>query len=91
MLCKKIDFIDEELETTIKGYLINAEDEIIVLYEGYNKNIYKKFNSLEEIVQELIHTKEMLNITEELLNSEFEKSEELEGIINDLIEEEQEV
>lgn len=91
MLCKKIDFIDEELETTIKGYLINAEDEIIVLYESYNKEHYKKFYSLEEIIQELIHTREILNITEELLDSEIEKSEELEEIINDLIEEEQEV
>ena len=45
MICKKIDFIDIELEETIKGYLIMTEDEIIVIYEGYNKQKVQKFKN----------------------------------------------
>ena len=67
MIVKRLDFIDIELEETIKGYLIMAEDEIIVIFEGYNKQGFKKFNNIEEIAQELIHTKEKLSITEEML------------------------
>ncbi|MBR6689571.1 MAG: hypothetical protein IKL68_06115 [Clostridia bacterium] len=87
MICKRIDFIDVELEETIKGYLIIAEDEIIVIFEGYNKQGFKKFNNVEEIVQELIHTKEKLNITEEMLDEEIKKSEDYEEILNDIFEE----
>lgn len=86
MICKKIDFIDIELEETIKGYLIVTEDEIIIIFEGYNKQGFKKFNNIEELAQELIHTKEMLNITEEMLDEEIQKSEEYEEILNDIFE-----
>ena len=85
MICKKIDFIDVELEETVKGYLIMAEDEIIVIFEGYNKQGFKRFNNVEEITQELIHTMEKLNITEEMLDEEINKSEELEEIMNSLV------
>ena len=87
MICKRIDFIDVELEETIKGYLIIAEDEIIVIFEGYKKQGFKKFNNVEEIVQELIHTKEKLSITEEMLDEEIKKSEDYEEILNDIFEE----
>jgi hypothetical protein len=87
MICKKLDFVDIELEETIKGYLIIAEDEIIVIYEGYNKNGYKKFNNVEEIAQELIHTQEKLSITEEMLDEEIKNSEELEEILNSVFKE----
>jgi len=87
MICNRIDFIDVELEETIKGYLIIAEDEIIVIFEGYNKQGFKKFNNVEEIVQELIHTKEKLSITEEMLDEEIKKSEDYEEILNDIFEE----
>lgn len=86
MICKKIDFIDVELEETVKGYLIMAEDEIIVIFERYNKQGFKRFNTVEEIAQELIHTMEKLNITEEMLDEEISKSEELEEIMNSLFE-----
>lgn len=86
MIIKRIDFIDVELEETIKGYLIIAEDEILVIYEGYKKQGFKKFNNIEEIVQELIHTKEMLSITEEMLDEEIEKNEDYEEILNDIFE-----
>ena len=87
MICNRIDFIDVELEETIKGYLIIAEDVIIVIFEGYNKQGFKKFNNVEEIVQELIHTKEKLSITEEMLDEEIKKSEDYEEILNDIFEE----
>lgn len=87
MICKKIDFIDVELEETIKGYLIVTEDEIIIIFEGYNKQGFKKFNNVEEIVQELIHTKEKLSITEEMLDEEIKKSEDYEEFLNDIFEE----
>lgn len=87
MICKKLDFIDIELEETVKGYMIMAEDEIIVIFDGYNKQQCKKFNSVEEIVQELMHTREMLQITEEMLDEEIEKSEELEEILNSVFKE----
>jgi len=88
MIIKKIDFIDVELEETIKGYLIIAEDEIIVVFEGYKKQGFKKFNNVEEIAQELIHTKEKLSITEEMLDEEIKKNEDYEEILNDIFEEE---
>lgn len=87
MICKKLDFIDVELEETVKGYMIMAEDEIIVIFDGYNKQQCKKFNSVEEIVQELMHTREMLQITEQMLDEEIEKSEELEEILNSVFKE----
>lgn len=86
MICKKIDFIDIELEETVKGYIIIAEDEIVVIFEGYNKKGFKKFNNVEEIAQELIHTMEKLSITEEMLDEEIEKNEEYEEILNDVFE-----
>lgn len=86
MICKKIDFIDVELEETIKGYLIVTEDEITIIFEGYNKQGFQKFNNVEELAQELIHTKEMLSITEEMLDEEIEKSEDYEEILNDIFE-----
>ena len=86
MICKKIDFIDIELEETVKGYIIIAEDEIVVIFEGYNKKGFKKFNNVEEIAQELIHTMEKLIITEEMLDEEIEKNEEYEEILNDVFE-----
>ena len=86
MICKKIDFVDIELEETVKGYLISDENEIIVFFDGYNKQRCKKFNSVEEMAQELIHTLEKLNITEEMLDEEIEKSEELEEILNSIFE-----
>ena len=64
-----------------------AEDEIIVIFEGYNKQGFKKFNNIEEIAQELIHTKEKLSITEEMLDEEIKKNEEYEEILNDIFEE----
>lgn len=88
MICKKIDFVDIELEETIKGYLVITEDEIIVIYEGYNKNGYKIFNNVEEIAQELIHTQEKLSITEDMLDEEIKKNENYEEILNDIFEEE---
>lgn len=88
MIIKKIDFIDVELEETIKGYLIIAEDEIIVVFEGYKKQGFKKFNNVEEIAQELIHTKEKLSITEEMLDEEIKKNEDYEEILSDIFEEE---
>ena len=87
MIVKKLDFIDVELEETIKGYLIIAEDEIIVIFEGYNKQGFKKFNNVEEIAQELIHTKEKLSITEDMLDEEIKKNEDYEEILNDIFEE----
>ena len=87
MIVKRLDFIDVELEETIKGYLLMAEDEIIVIFEGYNKQGFKKFNNIEEIAQELIHTKEKLSITEEILDEEIKKNEEYEEILNDIFEE----
>ena len=88
MIVKRIDFIDVELEETIKGYLIIAEDEIVVIFEGYNKKGFKRFKNIEEIAQELIHTKEKLSITEELLDEEIEKNEDYEEILNDIYENE---
>lgn len=88
MIVKRLDFIDVELEESVKGYLIMAEDEIIVMFEGYDKQGVKKFNNIEEIVQELIHTKEKLSITEELLDEEIEKNEDYEEILNDIYENE---
>lgn len=88
MICKKIDFIDIELEETVKGYIIIAEDEIIVIFEGYNKKGFKKFNNVEEIAQELIHAMEKLSITEEMLDEEIQKNEEYEEILNDIFENE---
>ena len=41
----------------------------------------------EEIAQELIHTKEKLSITEEMLDEEIKKNEEYEEILNDIFEE----
>lgn len=87
MIVKRLDFIDVELEETIKGYLIISEDEIIVIFEGYNKQDFKKFNNIEEIAQELIHTKEKLSITEEMLDEEIKKNEDYEEILNDIFEE----
>ena len=87
MIVKRLDFIDVELEETIKGYLIIAQDEIIVIFEGYNKQGFKKFSNIEEIAQELIHIKEKLSITEEMLDEEIKKSEDYEEILNDIFEE----
>lgn len=86
MVCKKIDFVDIELEETVKGYLISDENEIIVFYEGYNEDRCKKFSSVEAMAQELIHTLEKLKITEEMLDAEIEKTEELEEILNSIFE-----
>lgn len=88
MICKKIEFIDIELEETVKGYIIIAEDEIVVIFEGYNKKGFKKFNNVEEIAQELIHAMEKLSITEEMLDEEIQKNEEYEEILNDIFENE---
>ena len=88
MIVKRLDFIDVELEESIKGYLIMAEDEIIVMFEGYNKQGVKKFNNIEEIEQELIHTKEKLSLTEEMLDEEIEKSEDYEEILNEIFDNE---
>ena len=88
MICKKIDFIDIELEETVNGYIIIAEDEIVVIFEGYNKKGFKKFNNVEEIAQELIHAMEKLSITEEMLDEEIQKNEEYEEILNDIFENE---
>ena len=88
MICKKIDFIDIELEETVKGYIIIAEDEIVVIFEGYNKKGFKKFNNVEEIAQELIHAMEKLSITEEMLDEEIQKNEDYEEILNDIFENE---
>lgn len=88
MICKKIDFIDIELEETVKGYIIIAEDEFVVIFEGYNKKGFKKFNNVEEIAQELIHAMEKLSITEEMLDEEIQKNEEYEEILNDIFENE---
>ena len=88
MICKKIDFIDIELEETVKGYIIIAEDEIVVIFEGYNKKGFKKFNNVEEKAQELIHAMEKLSITEEMLDEEIQKNEEYEEILNDIFENE---
>lgn len=89
MKIKKLDFYDVELEEEVKGYLIidEEEKEIVVFYEGYNIQEWKRFDSFEHIVQELIHTKMELEITEEMLNEEIEKSEDYEEILNDLFEE----
>ena len=84
MICKKIDFIDIELEETIKGYLIISEDEMIIIYEGYNKQGFQTFKNVNELAQELIHTKEMLSITEEMLDEEINKNEDYEEILNDI-------
>ena len=43
-------------------YLIIDENEIIVIFDGYNKQEIKKFKNIEEIVQELMHTKEKKNV-----------------------------
>ena len=87
MVCKKLDFIDIELEEKVKGYLIIDENEIIVIFDGYNKQEIKKFKNIEEIVQELIHTREMLNITEEMLDEETERADDYEEILKDIFEE----
>ena len=84
MVCKKLDFIDIELEETVKGYLIIDENEIIVIFDGYNKQEIKKFKNIEEIVQELMHTKEMLNITEKMLDEETERADDYEEILKDI-------
>lgn len=84
MVCKKLDFVDVELEETVKGYLIIDENEIIAIFDGYNKQEIKKFNNIEEIVQELIHTKEMLIITEEMLDEETERADDYEEILKDI-------
>ena len=46
-----------------------SEDEIIVIFEGYNKQGFQKYNNIEELAQELIHTKEMLST----LNKDFKE------------------
>lgn len=86
MMIKKLDFIDVELEETIKGYMIIEEEEIIIFFEGYQRQEYKKFKNIEEIVQELIHTREKLAITEEMLDEEIKKNEDYEEILNDIFE-----
>ena len=86
MMIKKLDFIDVELEETIKGYMIIDEEEIIIFFEGYQRQEYKKFKNIEEIAQELIHTREKLAITEEMLDEEIKKNEDYEEILNDIFE-----
>lgn len=86
MMIKKLDFIDVELEETIKGYMIIDEEEIIIFFEGYQRQEYKKFKNIEEIAQELIHTREKLTITEEMLDEEIKKNEDYEEILNDIFE-----
>lgn len=85
-MIKKLDFIDVELEETIKGYMIIDEEEIIIFFEGYQRQEYKKFKNIEEIAQELIHTREKLAITEEMLDEEIKKNEDYEEILNDIFE-----
>lgn len=85
-MIKKLDFIDVELEETIKGYMIIDEEEIIIFFEGYQKQEYKKFKNIEEIAQELIHTREKLALTEEMLDEEIKKNEDYEEILNDIFE-----
>jgi hypothetical protein len=84
MICKKIDFYDEELEENVSGYMIIDEDEIVVIFKGYDKQGMKTFGNLEEIMQELIHLKELLSITEEMLDAEEKRADELEIILNDI-------
>ena len=88
MEVKKLDFTDIELKEIIKGYLIIAEDEIVVIFEGYNKKKLKRFNNIEEIAQELIYTKEKLSRVEEMLDEEIKKNEDYEEILNDIFENE---
>lgn len=88
MIIKKLDFFDVELEEQVKGYLIMDNDEIIAFYEGYNIQEWKKFENFENIVQELIHTKMKLEITEQMLDEEIQKSQDYEEILNDIFESE---
>ena len=46
MICKKIDFYDEELEENVSGYMIIDENEIVVIFEGYDKQGMKTFGNL---------------------------------------------
>jgi len=68
MEIKKLDFYDVELEEEVRGYLIidEEDDEIVAFYEGYNLQEWKRFECFEQIVQELIHTKMKLELTEEM-------------------------
>ena len=61
-------------------------EEIIIFFEGYQRQEYKKFKNIEEIAQELIHTREKLAITEEMLDEEIKKNEDYEEILNDIFE-----
>ena len=48
MIVKRLDFIDVELEESVKGYLIMAEDEIIDLFHDSSEEI---FNWREEYIK----------------------------------------
>ena len=72
-------------------WMKNREDYLYMVF-FYNYIVFYPItygkNNIEEIVQELIHTKEKLSLTEEMLDEEIEKSEDYEEILNEIFDNE---
>ena len=64
---------------------------ISIIIPAYNeelkiKDTLESIKNIKEIAQELIHTREKLAITEEMLDEEIKKNEDYEEILNDIFE-----
>ncbi len=82
MTIKSFYFKDEEEKQYVFGYVLDTEEEITVVYEGYGKEVVRHYKDQNEIIKELIQTRKCLEDVKTLLEQETLKNDELEILLN---------
>lgn len=84
MKCERFSFKDTDYGQKIDGYVIIADDEIVVTYCAYGRICTKKYEDVVEMAKDITLYRTKKDILKDLLRSESDRADQLEDILEDL-------
>lgn len=85
MKCNRFTFVlDQNVGTTVDGYIIVDDDEILLTYHTYGKICTRKYQNIIEMAKDIITYKDTAEILKVALAEESERADQLEEILDEM-------
>lgn len=85
MKCERFSFLlDKEIGAVADGYIIVADDEILLTYHTFGKICTRKYNNLIEMAEDIITFREKTEVLEICVSEEKERADQLEELLEEI-------